>query len=62
MTEKSFKIRVSVTLTQFYLEALDHLVEEGVYLSKGEIILDALRNLLRQNGIEPFHPESVKDS
>jgi len=62
LTEKSFKIRVSVTLTQFYLEALDHLVEEGVYLSKGEIILDALRSLLRQNGIEPFHPESVKDS
>jgi Arc/MetJ-type ribon-helix-helix transcriptional regulator len=43
-----------VTLTKPYLEALDRLVEEGIYLSKGEIILEALRSLLRQQGVEPF--------
>jgi Arc/MetJ-type ribon-helix-helix transcriptional regulator len=48
------KIRVSVTLTRPYVEALNHLVEEGIYLSKGEIILEALRLHLRRLKIEPF--------
>jgi Arc/MetJ-type ribon-helix-helix transcriptional regulator len=43
-----------VTLTKPYLDALNRLVTEGIYLSKGEIILEALRSLLRQRGIEPF--------
>jgi len=41
-------------MTEPYLEALDLLVERGVYLGRGEIILEALRNLLRQHGVEPF--------
>ena len=48
------KSRVSVTLTRPYVDALDRLVTEGVYLSKGEIILEALRSLLRSYDIEPF--------
>jgi len=48
------KTRVSVTLTSPYLDVLDRLVEEGIYLTKGEIILEALRSLLRRQGIEPF--------
>ena len=48
------KTRVSVTLTRPYLDALDRLVEEGIYLSKGEIILEALRRLLRSYGLDPF--------
>jgi len=48
------KIRVSVTLTKPYLDALNRLVEEGIYMSKGTIILEALRDLLRRQGIEPF--------
>jgi Arc/MetJ-type ribon-helix-helix transcriptional regulator len=48
------KTRVSVTLTKPYLDALDRLVEEGIYMSKGTIILEALRDHLRQRGIEPF--------
>jgi len=48
------KTRISVTMTKPYLEALDRLVEEGIYLSKGAIILEALRDLLRQRGVEPF--------
>ena len=53
MSDKA-KTRVSVTLTKAYLDALDRLVEEGIYLSKGEIVLEALRLHLRQQGIEPF--------
>ena len=48
------KTRVSVSLTRPYLDALDRLVTEGVYLSKGEIIMEALRSLLRSYGLDPF--------
>jgi Arc/MetJ-type ribon-helix-helix transcriptional regulator len=48
------KTRVSVTLTRPYLDAMNRLVEEGVYMSKGTIIVEALRSLLRRRGIEPF--------
>lgn len=54
MSEKVVKIRVSVTLTKPYLDTLDHLVDEGIYLGKGEAILEALRRLLRSYGVEPF--------
>ena len=50
------KTRVSVTLTRPYVDALDRLVEEGLNLSKGEIILEALRRLLRGYGMGPFRP------
>lgn len=48
------KTRISVTLMKSYLDALDRLVEEGVYLSKGEIIRQALRLFLGSRGVEPF--------
>ena len=48
------KIRISVTVTQAYVEGLNKLVEDGVYLKRGEIILEALRLLFRRYGIEPF--------
>ena len=54
MSEKVEKIRVSVTMTRPYVEVLDRLVEEGVYLGRGEAILEGLRLLFRQRGIEPF--------
>jgi len=54
MSEKAVKIRVSVTLTKPYLDALDRLVKEGVYLSKGEIIMESLRSLFRSYGMEQF--------
>ena len=54
MSNENVKTRISVTMTKAYIEALNHLVEEGIYLSRGEIILEALRNLLRRHGIDPF--------
>lgn len=51
------KTRISVTITKPYLDALNRLVADGIYLSKGDIILEALRNHLKHRGIEPFHLE-----
>jgi len=54
LQDRADKTRVSVTMTKAYVEALDHLVEEGLYLGRGDIILEALRLLFRRHGIEPF--------
>jgi Arc/MetJ-type ribon-helix-helix transcriptional regulator len=48
------KTRISVTLTRPYLDALIRLVEEGLYLEKGEIVKQSMRDLFRNHGIEPF--------
>jgi len=60
LSEKVEKIRVSVTMTQPYLDALDRLVEEGVYLARGDAILEALRVLFRDYGLEPFVKKVVE--
>jgi len=49
-------------MTRVYLDALDRLVADGIYLSKGEIILEALRALLKEQGIEPFNLLLVEKS
>jgi len=49
-----------VTLTSPYLEALDQLVEEGLYLEHQSVIRDALRHFFRHQKIEPFYTELAK--
>lgn len=60
MSEKVEKIRVSVTMTKTYLDALDSLVEKGIYLGRGDAILEAVRNLLKGYGVEPFVEKLVE--
>jgi len=57
LSEKVKKTRVSVTMTEPYVEALDRLVEEGIYFTRGEAVLEALRLFLKERGIEPFAKE-----
>lgn len=54
LTDKPEKSRVSVTMTDLYINALDDLVEKGLYLNRGEAILEALRHFFRRYGMEPF--------
>lgn len=54
MSDKAVKIRVSVTMTKPYLDTLDRLVDEGIYLGRGEAVMEALRRLFRSYGMEPF--------
>ena len=60
MTDKSDKKRYSVTLTTAYVEALDDLVEKGLYMDQQDAIRGALRRLFRNHGIEPFRSEEVE--
>jgi len=59
------KTRFSVILTGPFLEALDLLIEEGIYKDHQSGIRDALRRLFRLYGIEPFfkgsHPRALED-
>jgi len=54
LTEKVDKKRISVTLTSVFVDALDQLVEAGIYMEQQAAIRDALRRLFQFHGIEPF--------
>lgn len=56
-SKKVDKKRISITLAGIYLEALDRLVEAGVYVNRLEAIKDALRHIFLHYGIKPFSPE-----
>jgi len=60
LSEKVEKKRISVTLTSVFVDALDQLVEEGIYLEQQAAIRDALRRLFQFHRIEPFG-EKVAD-
>jgi len=60
VSDKATKKRVSVTLTNSYLEALDQLVEEGIYLEHQVAIRDAMRLLFRHHNIAPFAKKEVE--
>jgi len=55
------KRRFSVTLTGPYIEALNRLVEKGLYLDHQDAIRDALRRLFKYHGIEPLYDELVEE-
>ena len=52
--ERTKKTRVSVTLTGTYLDAIDQLVESGVYLNRSQVFNDALRRVFRLYNIRQF--------
>jgi len=58
-SDKTAKTRISVTMTKTYLDALDHMIDEGIYRTRGEAVLEGLRILLGRHGIElPYHKET----
>ncbi len=61
MRPKNVKRRLSLTLTKVYVEALDRLVDEGLYLEPQVAIRSALRLLFRFHKIEPFYSELVEE-
>jgi len=60
LSEKAVKRRYSLTLTNVYVEALDQLVEKGIYLEHQVAIRDAMRHLFQSHRIEPFYSELVE--
>ena len=53
---------LDVTMTQAYIDALDHLIKKEIYLDRGEIIMDALKHLFRKYKIAPFYKAPVPAS
>ena len=60
--DKTTKTRISVTVTTPYVEALDSLVEAGLYVSRGEAAKDALRRIFHHHGVKPFIPEDEEEA
>ena len=54
MSNKPDKTHVSLNLTGVYVEALDRLIEEGLYVDRQEIIKDALRRIFRHYEMKSF--------
>jgi len=52
------KTRISTTVTNFYVECMNKLVEEGIYLNSGQIIRETLRHLFRSYGLVPSLKEA----
>jgi len=57
LSDKTEKKRYSLTVTNVYVEALDQLVDEGIYLEHQVAIRDAMRRLFRYHKIEPFYSD-----
>ena len=55
------KMRIGLTLTKVYVEALDGLVEEGLYLERQDAIRDSLRRFFQFHGIKSFRSELVAE-
>jgi len=53
---------VCVALTKPYLDAMDGLVREGIYVSRRELVKDALRRLFRHYELEPFGVEDSEEA
>jgi len=58
---KKVRRRFSLTLTGKYVEALDQLVDEGIYLEHQAAFRDALRHLFRYHKIEPFYSDFFEE-
>jgi len=54
LSKKSTRHRIGLIITEVYLDALDHLVEDGLYMERQDAIRYALRRLFRHHEIEPF--------
>ena len=60
LSDEVFKKRIGLLLTKVYVDALDQLVERGIYLEHQVAIRSALRRLFQYHGIEEFSDMEAK--
>jgi len=59
--DNTARTRIGLTLTRIYVDALDRLVNEGIYMEHQVAIRDALRLLFRHHGLEPFRSQLFEE-
>ena len=42
-------------MTGLYVHLIDHLIEEGIFMDKGELFRESLRRTFRAYGLKPFY-------
>ena len=60
LSDEVFKKRIGLLLTKVYVDALEELVERGIYLENQVAIRSALRRLFQFHGIEAFTDKGAK--
>jgi len=60
VTETVNKKRISVVMTKPYLEAIECLIRDGLYVNRAEIIKDALRRLFAHYEISLIKEEAAE--
>lgn len=51
--ENKTSTRISLTLPIKQVELLDKLVDAGIYINRGQIILEGIRNIFNEYGLIP---------
>ena len=59
MSEKKVKM-IHIGLPQIYVDGLDHMIKEGIYVSRIEAVKDALRRLFKNYGLDILKLNSKK--
>jgi len=49
MTQEGSRKRYSVTLTKYFVETLNELVDKGFYLNRGNVIREGLRMVFERH-------------
>ena len=60
LSEKAEKKRITVTMTKHYIDALDGIVEKGIYMTRSDVVLEILRRFFKSRGIEPFSSKDIE--
>ncbi len=51
MSEKKVK-RINIALPQIYVDGIDRMIKEGIYLNRSEAVKDSLRRLFKNYGLD----------
>jgi len=62
MSDKAARTRISLHLTTVYLDSLNRLVDDGLFLEQQDAIRTALRHYFLFHKIEPFCTEFVGEA
>lgn len=54
MSKRIRSNRISITLSEPYLNGIEELMKTGIYRLPSDVIRDALKLLFEKRGIEPF--------
>jgi len=62
LSDKAARTRLGLHLTKVYIDTLDRLVDDGLFMEQQDAIRTALRHYFLHHKIEPFRTEFVGEA